>query len=117
MNKQIIIGNLTRDPEKRTTRDGVGYTTFTVAVNRKSKRTDGTQEVDYFRVTAWRGLGETCAQYLAKGRKVLVIGPSSISVYTGQDGQARGNLEITADEVEFLTPRGSADPAGEEQHG
>ena len=76
MNKLIIIGNLTRDPELRTTQDGTAVCNFTVAVNRKA-RTDGHPEADYFRVTAWRTLGESCAKYLTKGKKVCVIGAIS----------------------------------------
>lgn len=68
MNKLIIIGNLTRDPELRTTQDGTAVCNFTVAVNRKV-RTDGHPEADYFRVTAWRTLGENCAKYLSKGKR------------------------------------------------
>ena len=57
-------------------------------------------------MTAWRQLGEICAKYLAKGRKVSVVGSVSASAYTGSDGQARASLEVQADDVEFLTPRG-----------
>ena len=109
MNKLTIIGNLTRDPQLRTTQTGVNVCDFTVAVNRRQsaqQRQNGQQpEADFFRVTAWRELGENCSKYLAKGRKVAVIGPVSVSTYTGNDGVTRANLEVTADEVEFLTPR------------
>ncbi len=109
MNKLTIIGNLTRDPQLRTTQTGVNVCDFTVAVNRRQsaqQRQNGQQpEADFFRVTAWRELGENCSKYLAKGRKVAVIGPVSVSTYSGNDGVTRANLEVTADEVEFLTPR------------
>lgn len=108
MNKLIIIGNLTRDPELRTTQDGTSVCNFTVAVNRKA-RTDGHPEADYFRVTAWRTLGENCAKYLSKGKKVCVIGAISARGYTGGDGSTHASLDLLADEVEFLTPR-STDP-------
>lgn len=104
MNKSIIIGNLTRDPELRATQDGTHVCNFTVAVNRRT-RAGGQQEADYFRVTAWRTLGENCAKYLAKGRKVCVTGPVSARAYTGSDGMVRATLELTADEVEFLSAR------------
>lgn len=110
MNKTVIIGNLTRNPELRTTQDGTMVCNFTVAVNRRAR--GGQQEADFFRVTAWRALGENCAKYLAKGRKVAVIGPVSARAYTGNDGQTRATLELTADEVEFLTPRGEQAAAG-----
>ena len=105
MNKQIITGNLVRDPEKGTTPSGVNYARFTVAVRKRFHR-EGEADSDFFRVTAWRGLGDSCMKYLAKGRKVGVIGPSSFSCYLGNDGQPRGQIEIQADEVEFLSPKG-----------
>ena len=118
MNKLTIIGNLTRDPELRTTQSGVSVCTFTVAVNKKQsaqQRQNGQQpEAEFFRVTAWRERGEICAKFLQKGKKVCVIGPVSVSTYTGNDGKVRANLEVTADEVEFLSPRVSDGPAPEE---
>ncbi|NLJ65058.1 MAG: single-stranded DNA-binding protein [Christensenellaceae bacterium] len=108
MNKIFIIGNLTRDPELRTTPNGVSVCSFTVAVNRRrfGGAEAGQQEADFFRVSAWRQLGENCHRYLAKGRKVGVVGTFYVQNYTGNDGQQRYSLEVTADEVEFLTPRG-----------
>ena len=106
MNKVFIIGNLTRDPELRTTATGLSVCSFTVAVNRRQKNAQGQQEADFFRVSAWRELGENCAKYLAKGRKVAVIGSVSVSTYTSQQtGQTHASLEVTANDVEFLTPR------------
>ncbi len=114
MNKLTIIGNLTRDPELRTTTTGVNVCDFTVAVNRRQRRDaqNSQPEADFFRVTAWRERGELCARYLAKGRKVCVIGPVSVRTYTGNDGQTRASLEVTADEVEFLSSRNDAEAAG-----
>ena len=97
MNKLTIIGNLTRDPELRSLSSGIQVCTFTVAVNRRNRSQNaenGQPEADFFRVTAWRQLGENCARYPSKGRKV--------------------SLEVTADDVEFLSPRsemGEAAPA------
>ena len=114
MNKLTIIGNLTRDPELRTTSAGVNVCDFTVAVNRRQRRDaqNGQPEADFFRVSAWRERGELCAKYLAKGRKVCVIGPVSVRTYTGNDGTTRASLEVTADEVEFLSSRNDAEAAG-----
>ena len=103
MQKIMIIGNLVRDPELRTTQSGINVCTFTVAVNRRVK--GDSQAADFFRVTAWRQLGENCHNFLAKGRKVAVTGAVSVSTYTTQNGETRANLEVTADDVEFLTPR------------
>lgn len=104
MNDLTIIGNLTRDPELRTTQTGINVCSFTVAVNRRRK-TAGQPDADYFRVTAWRQLADQCQQYLRKGRKVAVTGPVSVSTYTANDGSTRATLEVTADTVEFLSPR------------
>lgn len=110
MNKVFLIGNLTRDPELRTTQSGVSVCSFTIAVNRRrsSSAEAGQPEADFFRISAWRQLGENCSKYLSKGRKVCVVGTVSASAYTGNDGQARASLEVQADDVEFLTPRGEA---------
>lgn len=106
-----IIGNITRDPESRVTSTGVSVTTFTVAVNRRRQQQEGQPEADFFRVSAWRQLGENCAKYLSKGRKVCVIGSVSCRTYTGNDGQVRASMEVTADDVEFLTPKGESGEA------
>ena len=106
MNRCFIIGNLTRDPETRVTQSGSSVCSFTVAVNRRGQD----DKTDFFRVSAWNKTGETCQKYLAKGRKVAVTGPVSVSTYTGQDGKAYANLEVMAQDVEFLTPK-SEQPA------
>ncbi|MDO4483905.1 MAG: single-stranded DNA-binding protein [Clostridia bacterium] len=117
MNKIILIGNLTRDPELRTIPSGVSVCDFTIAVNRRGPRNqqaDGQQEqTDFFRITAWRQLGENCAKYLAKGRKVYVSGPLSARTYQANDGTTRVSLEVTAEDVEFLSSRNEGGaPAG-----
>ena len=104
MNKLTIIGNLTRDPELRVTSQGISVCSFTVAVNRRNQK-EGQPEADFFRVTAWRQLGENCGKFLAKGRKVAVVGPVSVSTYQANDGSTRAQMEVTADDVEFLSPK------------
>lgn len=101
MNKLIIIGNLTRDPESRTTQSGKTVCSFTVAVNRRDGKT-----ADFFRVSAWSQLGENCQRYLAKGRKVAVSGRVSVSTYQASDGTTKANIEVMAEDVEFLTAKG-----------
>lgn len=101
MNKLWITGNLTKDPEKRVTASGVTVCSFTVAVNRR--RGVG-EEPDFFRVTAWKDLAESCSKYLAKGKKVGVSGSVSISIFQAQDGTTRANMEVNAQDVEFLSP-------------
>ena len=77
MNQLTIIGNLVRDPELRSTKEGLPVCTFTVAVNRRMGK--DAEQADFFRVTAWRALGETAAKYLSKGRKVAVVGTVGVS--------------------------------------
>jgi single-strand DNA-binding protein len=102
MNKLIIIGNLTRDPESRVTATDRLVCNFTVAVNRRGR---DEQQADYFRVSVWDEMGRACQKYLAKGRKVAVAGRVTASAYAGNDGTPRASLEVAAQEVEFLTPR------------
>lgn len=99
MNKAFLIGNLTADPVTRTTQTGKTVCQFTIAVNRRDKG-----ETDFFRVSAWGQLGETCNKWLVKGRKVNVIGSVSATAYIAQDGKARASMDVLAQEVEFLTP-------------
>lgn len=112
MNKLFIVGNLTRDPELRSTQEGIAVCSFNVAVNRRNRSANATHpEADFFRVTAWRGLGESCAKFLSKGRKVAVVGMVSASTYNAKDGTVKATLEVTADDVEFLTPRSEGNEA------
>ena len=104
MNKLVLTGNLTRSPELRSTPNGIPVCTFTIAVNGR-KSDDPTA---YFRITVWRQLAEICNRYLTKGKKVFVSGPVSVSTYTAKDGTTRASLEVTAEDVEFLSPAGTA---------
>lgn len=108
-----IIGNLTRDPELRTTQGGKDVCTFTVAVNRRKTGNNQQPEADFFRVSAWDNLAKTCNQYLSKGRKVAVVGPVSVHTYTNQKGETSATLEVTANDVEFLSPK--SESQGEQQ--
>lgn len=112
MNKITLIGNLTHDPESRSTPNGVTVCTFTIAVNRKFAPQGGERQTDFFRINAWRQLGENCSRYLAKGRKVAVIGELQARMYEAKDGSTRMSLDVTADEVEFLTPRAQDEGSG-----
>ena len=100
MNQINIIGGLTRDPESRTTQSGKQVCTFTVGVNRRNDR----EKSNFFRVNAWGELGNNCARYLSKGKRVRVTGSVSLSTYTSQDGTTRASLEVLAQDVEFLSP-------------
>ena len=116
MNKLVLIGNLTRDPQLRpvqTSNGMVSVCNFSIAVNRRSRTQNGQQETDYFNITTWRGLADNCFKYLAKGRKVCVTGPVSCRTYQAQDGTVRACMEVNADEVEFLS---SGSNAGQQQN-
>ena len=109
MNNLVIIGNLTKDPELRVTTSGINVCTFTVAVNRRGGEDAG---ADFFRVTVWREMATVCEKFLSKGRKVCVVGPVSLHEWESESGKHGAALEVTAQNVEFLSPRvsdGAAD--------
>ena len=101
MNKAILVGNLTRDPEMRTTPNGVSVTSFTVAVNRRYKSQDGQQQTDFINCVAWRGTAEFIAKYFTKGSRIGVVGTIQTRTYDDQNGNKRYVTEVVADEVEF----------------
>lgn len=108
MYQQItIVGNVGRDPELRYTNSGIAVCDFSVAVNRRTKNQAGEQidETTWFRVTAWRQTAEVVAQYLKKGRQVMVVGTVKASAYLDKAGQPAATLEVTANEVKFLGGR------------
>lgn len=112
MNKCTIIGNVTKKPELRVTQTGINVCSFSVAVNRKKTQSNQDPGTDYFNVTAWRGLGEICARYLDKGKKVCCVGAVSVRTYQASDGSTRASLELTADDVEFLSPSNTDQQTG-----
>ena len=105
MNKVFMIGNLTKDPDLRSTGNGVSVCSFRIAVNRRFPNQAGERVSDFFDVVAWRQLADVCGKYLAKGRKVAVVGELQTRTYDAKDGTKRYVTEIIADDVEFLTPR------------
>lgn len=104
MNKVFLIGNLTRDPELTETSGGIKICRFAIAVNRRSA---GGEATDFYNCTAWRGLGETVARYSRKGNKVAVSGSIELRNYEDSQGIKRTGIDIIAQDVEFLTPRGN----------
>lgn len=113
INQVILMGNLTRDPELRTTPSGQSVCSFSLAVNRSWQGQDGSQQdaVDYFDVTAWGKLGELVNQYLSKGRKCLVQGRLSQRSWE-QEGQKRSKVEVVASDVTFLDGGGAGGEGG-----
>lgn len=109
MNKAILIGNLTRDPEMRKTASGISACTFTLAINRRFANQQGVREADFINVVAWRQLADLCLKYLEKGSKIGVVGTIQTRSYDARDGGKRYVTEVVAEEVEFLTVKASAD--------
>ena len=104
MNRAVVIGNLTNEPELRSTLSGISVCTFTVAVNRRvSRDAQGQKEADFIPIVTWRGLADNCFKYLHKGSKAAVTGSIQTRSYDAQDGTRRYVTEILADEVEFLS--------------
>ena len=112
MNKVFLIGNLTRDPELTETTSGVSLCRFSIAVNRNYGGADGERKTDFFNVVAWRGLGETVARYAKKGNKVAVSGSIELRNYEDGQREKRTGVDIVAQDVEFLTPKGSQGDSG-----
>lgn len=109
MNKVILVGNLTRDPELSETPSGIAVCRFSIAVSRDFANAEGNREADFFNITVWRGRAENCGKYLKKGNKVAVVGRLQTRSYDDKDGNKRYVTDIVADEVEFLTPRGASE--------
>lgn len=118
-NQVVLMGNLTRDPELRTTPNGTSVCSFSLALNRSYKGADGNwqEATDYIDIVAWGPLGERVAQYLTKGRPALVSGRLQSRSWE-QDGQKRSKVEVVAQDVTFLggggggqTPAGGDEPA------
>ncbi|MGI6065267.1 MAG: single-stranded DNA-binding protein [Bacillota bacterium] len=114
LNRVILIGRLTKDPELRYTPNGVAVATFTLAVDRMRKNAQGERETDFINIVVWQKQAENCANYLSKGKLAAVDGRLQIRSYQGQDGQRRWVTEVVAETVRFLSPKdtGSVDPSG-----
>lgn len=102
LNKVILIGRLTRDPEMRHVSNGTPTTKFTLAVDRNFTNSSGNRETDFIDIVTWRKLAEVCANNLQKGRLVAVEGRLQIRPYEASDGSKRKATEIVADNVRFL---------------
>lgn len=113
-NQVVLMGNLTRDPELRSTPNGQSVCSFSLALNRSYKGADGNwqEATDYVDVTAWGALGERVAQYVTKGRPVLVSGRLQSRSWE-QDGQKRSKVEVVANDVTFLGGRSEPSESGD----
>jgi len=119
MNKVILIGNLTKDPELRYTPNGVAVATFTVAINRPRTNQAGEREADFINIVAWQKLADLCATYLRKGRPAAIEGRIQSRSYDDKEGKRRYVTEVVAENVQFLGGNNgegrhqSADPFGD----
>lgn len=105
MNKVILIGNLTKDPEQGRTPSGADFCRFSIAVSRDYANADGNRETDFFNITTWRKQAENCAKYLKKGNKVAICGQLQNRKVEDGKGDIKTYTDVVANEVEFLTPK------------
>jgi single-strand DNA-binding protein len=117
INRVVLTGNLTKDPELRSTSSGTSVCSLRLAVNTSKKDASGqwTEKPNYFDVTVWDKQGENCAQYLSKGRPVAVDGRLDWREWDAQDGTKRQAVQIIASTVQFLGSRGDAEGGGQPQ--
>jgi single-strand DNA-binding protein len=116
LNRVVLTGNLTRDPELRSTPGGTSVCSLRIASNTRRKDTTGewVDKPNYFSVTVWGAQGENCARYLTKGRPVAIDGRLEWREWTAQDGGKRESIDIIADAIQFLgaSPSGAAETNG-----
>lgn len=107
MNRVILIGNLTKDPELSTTNSGINYCRFTLAVPKRFVGSAGERDAEFINIVVWRTQADNCHKYLKKGSKAGVVGSIQTRSYDAQDGTKRYVTEVIADEVEFLSSKSS----------
>lgn len=107
LNRVVLIGRLTKDPELRYTPNGVAVCNFTLAIDRNFKNSQGERDTDFINCVVYRQLAELSANYLAKGKLAAVDGRIQVRSYTAQDGQKRWVTEVIAEDVRFLSPKDS----------
>src|SRR3954468_933697 len=113
INRVIITGNLTRDPELRSLQSGMSVCSLRIASNsRRKENGEGVDKPNYFGVTVWGAQGENCARFLSKGRPVCIDGRLEWREWQGQDGAKRESVEIIADAVQFLGGRDEGQGGG-----
>ena len=105
MNKWTGIGNLTKDPEFATTSSGISVARFTLAIQEKFAKEDGTKEVDFINCVAWRVLADNLYKFCKKGDKIAVVGKIKPRSYEAQDGTKRYTTEVIAEEIEFVNTK------------
>lgn len=114
MNRSILIGNLTKDPETSTTNSGVEVARFTLAVKRNFKNQDGEYEADFINCVAWRKTAELVDKFVSKGDKLGIVGRLQTRSYDAQNGSKNYVTEVIAEEIEFLNNKGKEKKESEE---
>ena len=102
MNRAILLGRLTKDPDYNNTSSGIAVCTFTLAISRRYPNSNGERETDFINIVTWRTTAENCRKFLKKGSQVSLIGSIQTRTYDAQDGTKRTVTEVVADEVEFI---------------
>ena len=114
MNKVLLVGNLTKDPELTTTTNGISVCRFSIAVSRRYVGASGERETDFINIVVWRGQAENCHKYLKKGSKCGIVGTLQTRSYDAQDGSKRYVTEVVADEVKFISTNRNQDGTSRE---
>ena len=109
MNKVLLVGNLTKDPELTTTTNGISVCRFSIAVSRRYVGASGERETDFINIVVWRGQAENCHKYLKKGSKCGIVGTLQTRSYDAQDGSKRYVTEVSVDNVEFVGRKSGGD--------
>ncbi len=120
LNKIMLIGNLGREPELSYTPSGKAIAKFSLAVSRRRRDPESgeqREETQWFNIVAWERLAETCNNYLQKGSKVYIEGRMTSRKYTDKDGNERTAWEVTATDMEMLTPKGAGGAGGSSNYG
>ena len=112
MNKCILIGNLTKDPDLTTTTSGISVCRFTLAVSRRFQNAEGERETDFINIVVWRNLADNCHRFLRKGSKCAVVGNIQTRSYDATDGTKRYVTEVVAEEVEFVGAKATGNDGG-----
>lgn len=116
INRVVLVGRLTKDPEMKYTQTGIAVTRFTLAVNRPFKNQQGENEADFINCVAWRKQAENVVNYLNKGSQVGVDGRIQTSSFDGQDGKRVFMTEVVADSVQFLEPKKNSQPSSQQNY-
>ncbi len=117
MNKVVLIGRLTRDPELRYTNGNVPVATFSIAVNRTFANANGEREADFFNIVVWRKQAENVSQYIKKGSQVAIDGRLQSRSYDDANGQKRYVTEVVADNVQFLDSKKDSESMASSSNG